>query len=459
MFAAIARPKDACPSPASVATHPASVGTVRRTHRLALMLPLALALSAALAAAMLAALAPSPALAGTSLDARCDGVVLRSKPASSAHREGRLPQDARVVATRVVRGTRWHTQCGGASDTGRTWYRVVSVNGTSAQKLYGRKAVYGAKSLFSVVYRPLEATCGGVRLRTDSRTTATLKAKLPAGTRAIASGTVTGGKWTADCGGRISGNSWYRITRIGDRSVSSMYGVKALYAARGLWRPIAIEVPPPPETSGFIEGIDVSHWQGVISWPDVAAAGKRFAFMKASEGVKYVDPTYATNRAQANANGLKVGAYHFAKPDTDVNDATIEADHFVDTAQWSSGDLLPVLDLEITGGMSVAKLQTWVRTFLDRVYARTGERAMIYTSPAFWKNNMGDTQTFAAAGYRTLWIAHWTTAAIPTVPAANWGGSGWTFWQYTSDGTVAGITGRVDLDRYRFADFGRVSVR
>src|SRR4029079_7887678 len=225
----------------------------------------------------------------------------------------------------------------------------------------------------------------------------------------------------------------------GDRSVSWLYGVKAVYAARGLWRPIAIEVPPPPETSGFIEGIDVSHWQGTISWPDVAAAGKRFAFMKASEGVKYVDPTYATNRAQANANGLRVGAYHFAKPDTDVGDATIEADHFVDTAQWSSGDLLPVLDLELTGGLSVAKLQTWVRTFLDQVYSRTGERAMIYTSPAFWKNNMGDTQTFAAAGYRTLWIAHWTTAPNATVPAANWGGNGWTFWQYTSDGSVPGI--------------------
>ena len=63
---------------------------------------------------------------------------------------------------------------------------------------------------------------------------------------------------------------------------------------------------------------------------------------------------------------------------------------------------------------------------------------MIYTSPAFWKNNMGDTQTFAAAGYRTLWIAHWTTAAVPTVPAANWGGNGWTFWQYTSTGRWPG---------------------
>ena len=154
-----------------------------------------------------------------------------------------------------------------------------------------------------------------------------------------------------------------------------MFGVKALYAARGLWRPIAIEVPPPPETSGFIEGIDVSHWQGVISWPDVAAAGKRFAFMKASEGVKYVDPTYATNRAQANANGLKVGAYHFAKPDTDVNDATIEADHFVDTAQWSSGDLLPVLDLGITGGMpALCKTADIVRYALNPSMFRESRR-------------------------------------------------------------------------------------
>ena len=118
-----------------------------------------------------------------------------------------------------------------------------------------------------------------------------------------------------------------------------------------------------------------------------------------------------------------------------------------------------MLDLEVTGGMSARKLQTWVRTFLDRVYARTGERAMIYTSPAFWKNNMGDTQSFADGR-----LPHPVDRALDhgperDVPAANWGGNGWTFWQYTSNGTVAGITGRVDLDRYRFADFGRVSVR
>ncbi len=44
------------------------------------------------------------------------------------------------------------------------------------------------------------------------------------------------------------------------------------------------------------------------------------------------------------------------------------------------------------------------------------------------------------------------------VPAANWGGNGWTFWQYTSSGTVPGISGNVDLDRYRLTDFSPVLV-
>jgi GH25 family lysozyme M1 (1,4-beta-N-acetylmuramidase) len=72
---------------------------------------------------------------------------------------------------------------------------------------------------------------------------------------------------------------------------------------------------------------------------------------------------------------------------------------------------------------------------------------------------MGNTQSFALGGYKTLWIAHWTSASAPSLPAANWGGNGWTFWQYTSDGSVPGISGRVDLDRYRIADFTPVLVK
>ena len=160
--------------------------------------------------------------------------------------------------------------------------------------------------------------------------------------------------------------------------------------------------------------------------------------MKASDSTDYVDPTYVTNRAQAKLQGLKVGAYHFARPDATAGDAVAEADHFIATADWGGGDLVPVLDLETTGGLSVAKLQAWVSAFLGRINDRTGVKAMIYTSPSFWTNKMGDTQAFAAAGYKSLWVAHWTTNPSATVPASNWAGNGWTFWQYTSDGSVPG---------------------
>jgi GH25 family lysozyme M1 (1,4-beta-N-acetylmuramidase) len=45
------------------------------------------------------------------------------------------------------------------------------------------------------------------------------------------------------------------------------------------------------------------------------------------------------------------------------------------------------------------------------------------------------------------------------VPAIEWAGNGWSFWQITSDGSVPGISGRVDLDRFRFGDFDRVTIK
>ena len=162
--------------------------------------------------------------------------------------------------------------------------------------------------------------------------------------------------------------------------------------------------------------------------------------------------------SRAKTAGLKVGAYHFARPSIGTTDASAEADHFIETADWTSGELRPVLDLEDTGGLSSSALQTWVKAFLQRIYDRTGVRAVIYVSPAFWSNKMGNSTWFAKNGYDVLWIAHWTTAKSPSVPAESWGGRSWTFWQYTSDGSVPGISGRVDLDRYNGTDLSKVLI-
>jgi GH25 family lysozyme M1 (1,4-beta-N-acetylmuramidase) len=218
----------------------------------------------------------------------------------------------------------------------------------------------------------------------------------------------------------------------------------------------------PDATTTRLEGIDVSHWQGTISWPKVAAAGKRFAIIKATDGLVtstgalYVDPLYATNHANAKAAGIWTGAYHFARPDATANDAVLEARHFASRVNLGAGDIIPALDLEVSGSLSIAALQAWVTTWLNEVTAQTGVRPMIYTSPAFWKKYMGDSSALATAGYKTLWIAHWNVTS-PTVAASNWGGYGWTFWQYSNCGTVSGISGCVDLDRFNGADLTPVA--
>ena len=441
-----------------------------------------------------AAVAPTQALAASALAARCDGAKLRARPSTAAHAYRTLSAGSKVVAVAKVSGTRWSVKCGGASSSGTAWWRISSINGKSVKSLYGVSYVYGATALFKSVIVPvgLVTACSGVSLRTGPKTTATLKVKLGAGTLVTAYGAVAGGTWSATCAGKATaGASWYRITVVNGRSVKAAYGVTYLYAARGLFKappdtsspgtppaptptpkatpsptptpaptPKATPAPTPAPTinPAYVEGIDVSHWQGTIDWAAVAAAGKRFAYLKASDSFDFVDATYATNRAQAKANGLLVGAYHFARPDATAGDAVAEADHFVDTATPASGELLPVLDLEVTGGLAATDLQAWVKAFMQRVYDRTGLRAAIYTSPSFWSSKMGNTGWFAANGYVTLWIAHWTSGPAPTLPASNWGGRGWSFWQYTSDGTVPGIAGRVDLDRYRSGDFRPVQV-
>jgi lysozyme len=205
--------------------------------------------------------------------------------------------------------------------------------------------------------------------------------------------------------------------------------------------------PTPTVAPGFVNGLDVSYHQGAIDWGRVAGAGKDFVYVRASAGTLTSDPAYATNHAGARAAGLAVGAYHFGNPDSTANDALNEARWFLQNAAVASGDLVPVLDLEVSNGLGAAALTTWAQTWLAEVESAIGVRPLIYTNPNFWSSSMANTDWFARNGYQ-LWVAQWTVASQPIVPAGNWGGEGWTFWQHSSTGSVPGVSGPVDLDRF-----------
>jgi GH25 family lysozyme M1 (1,4-beta-N-acetylmuramidase) len=215
---------------------------------------------------------------------------------------------------------------------------------------------------------------------------------------------------------------------------------------------LAVLVPASsPAAVTRAKGLDVSNWNGTINWASVATAGYSFAFGKATEGTTYVDATYATNRNGSEAAGLVFGAYHFARPaGGGIGGATAsaiaQADHFLEVAAPQPGELPPVLDLETTGTLPKSRLLAWTLAWLGEVYATTGITPFVYTSPVFWRTNLGNSTAAAAAG-TGLWVAHWTTASQPWVPAQNWNGSGWTFWQWTNCVAVKGLKHCADGDR------------
>jgi GH25 family lysozyme M1 (1,4-beta-N-acetylmuramidase) len=291
-----------------------------------------------------------------------------------------------------------------------------------------------------------------VNLRTTTSTSATVVDVISTDTVVTASGTVSGGAWSATCVSDVSGSSWYAITAVNGKTTTSLYGVSPVYAATGLFRAVTV-------SSSYVEGIDVSTWQGTIDYAKVRAAGKRFVVAKATEGIGFTDPKWALNKTNAMAAGLAFTGYHFARPDGNLGTtgAVKEADWFVSQLGLQAGMLVPALDLEVAGANTVAQMQAWVGAWLGEVYAKTGVRPMIYTSPAFWSKYLGNTSTFADQGYKILWVAHWFVSS-PTVPANNWGGRGWTFWQYDDCGSVPGVTtGCVDLDRYHDTDFTTIT--
>ncbi|MGH2935179.1 MAG: GH25 family lysozyme [Gaiellaceae bacterium] len=224
----------------------------------------------------------------------------------------------------------------------------------------------------------------------------------------------------------------------------------------------AAALAAPAGAATYANGVDVSHYQGLINWTQVAGNAYRFTFAKATEGFTLDDATYPVNRAGAEGMGLRFGAYDFGRPSgsgpaTITASAIAQADHFLSFAQPQTGELPPVLDLEVTGNLSPASLVQWASAFMNEVKARTGVSGFIYASPNFWKTKLSDTSSFALGGYR-LWVAHWTSKGAPSVPAGNWGGLGWTFWQWTDCAKVPGFLKCVDGDRFSGPDPGPIAI-
>ena len=203
----------------------------------------------------------------------------------------------------------------------------------------------------------------------------------------------------------------------------------------GTFRGITLyELRLPPQAVS-VEGIDVSRYQQKIDWPKVAVS-KTFVFIKATEGTNLADSAFDSYWASAKAAGLLRGAYHYFHPKLDP---IAQAEFFL--SKTTNAELPPVLDIEALDGATGAQLIESATRWLEHVTAQT-RRPLIYTCPGFW-NNLPRSHISELAD---LWVAEWDTETNAPANLIDW--PGWSFWQYTSTGSVPGIPASVDLNRF-----------
>jgi GH25 family lysozyme M1 (1,4-beta-N-acetylmuramidase) len=186
-------------------------------------------------------------------------------------------------------------------------------------------------------------------------------------------------------------------------------------------------------------GIDVSYYNASIDWTRVKNAGYQFAFVRVSDGTTFHDPKFDSYWAGAKNAGLIRGAYQFFRP---AQSATAQANLMIAAiGTLQPGDLPPVIDVEVTQGLSASTIASRIRTWVDTVKAATGVDPIVYTGKYFWRDQVGGPASFAN---NPLWIAQYTSLC-PDLPSP-WGT--WAFWQYNDTGRVPGVTGDVDMNRF-----------
>ncbi|MCY7295014.1 glycoside hydrolase family 25 protein [Alteromonas sp. a30] len=189
----------------------------------------------------------------------------------------------------------------------------------------------------------------------------------------------------------------------------------------------------PKETEKPLHGIDVSHFQGEIDFLEVEKSGVHFVYLKATEGTRFVDPTYMKHIEAIKQTQLQHGAYHFFQPSLDAKQ---QAEFFVKTIKQQSHLLPPMLDVEVSQGMSSDAIKAGVKVWLDYVQAELKCRPILYSYGDFWRDNLGTEFT----QYK-FWLAEYSKTLKKPDSLSNV-----NLWQYSDKGRIPGIEGKVDMD-------------
>jgi GH25 family lysozyme M1 (1,4-beta-N-acetylmuramidase) len=189
--------------------------------------------------------------------------------------------------------------------------------------------------------------------------------------------------------------------------------------------------------SGLVGGLDVSHYQGQPDWDQVAAAGYAYVLVKCSQGGS-IDSQFDYNRKGAADRNIPWIPYAFLTANDD--DTTVAA--FRNAVGLPS--FPAALDWE-EAGVSAAVMERWI----------DGTQTRLNRAPlAYYGLNPPDALT-PTIQQCPRWFPQYPGSATANPKLPPWDGQSavsdwsqcWFLWQWSSAGSVPGVSGQVDLDR------------
>ena len=192
------------------------------------------------------------------------------------------------------------------------------------------------------------------------------------------------------------------------------------------------------EHEGKSIGLDVSEYQGKISWSYVDTLEQKypldFVLIRATVGKDRTDHRFKRNWLGAKENKMIRGAYHYYRP----NENSLEqAELFINTVSLRKGDLPPVLDIEkLPRNQSIDSLKLGLRRWLNAVESHYKVKPIIYTGEKYYDDFLKE----EFSDY-LFWIANYNFYREKIK-------DDWLFWQFTEKAKVPGIQTNVDVNIY-----------
>lgn len=208
------------------------------------------------------------------------------------------------------------------------------------------------------------------------------------------------------------------------------------------------------ETNETTFGIDVARYQGTINWKKVAESGIDFAMIRVgyrgkTDGIIKEDPNGRYNLQEATKAGIKIGAYFFS--------TAVSEEEAKEEAQWMANILAKypitypvVYDCEGFRESSSRQYEMSKRERTDAALAflsaieKLGYEGMFYGSKGDMElDNYWETSRIEEK-YK-IWVAQYPADPYPITEVSSYAQKH-HMWQYSTTGTVPGISMPVDMN-------------